>query len=354
MGAVLVVLMVALTHTTPATAVHVTFPTVVLSPSAPLPGAVDWASIGAAVSPSVVRVEIPGSSLTDTSSSGSGVVLGDGTMVVTNAHVVADVTSSDIIFVSTDEGMRMRATLVAADPSVDIAVLHLPITLPALEVAPRSAIAPGSPVASVGYPMALAGQPTLTSGIVSATGRSLETEDATPLYGLLQTDVGLAPGSSGGALVDSAGRLVGITTAIGPSDLADPLSPSANYLGFAIPAAFATRVANDLSDDGTLSRGFLGVRVESWEVSDVGDVITPAGSRVVSVFADSPADDAGVAKDDIIMSVNGTQTPTVSAFLAEMAYYSPGDVVVLQVLSGSSVKDVSVTLTSRLSWLKST
>ena len=227
---------------------------------------------------------------------GSGVVVDarEG-LVLTNNHVVA---GADDISVTLADGRTLAGTLVGADPDTDVAVLRIPAEdLAAVPLAVAARLQVGDFVVAVGNPFGL-GQ-TVTSGIVSALGRS-------GLQGLgyqnfIQTDASINPGNSGGALVNLRGELVGINTAI--------FSPSGGNvgIGFAIPTDLAQTVMDQLLAHGEVRRGSLGVDTQEIDarLAEVLDLGTRRGAVVTRVREGSPADKAGLAPGDVILSIDG-------------------------------------------------
>jgi putative serine protease PepD len=204
----------------------------------------DVAGVLAAVEPSVVSIETTvqvrqGPFVREGQGAGTGVVIDDVGHILTNAHVVADATSITV----TVDGVAREATLVGSDPSADIAVLQVDADgLVAADLArSSSAVAVGDDVVAIGNALALEGGLTVTEGIVSALDRSIETSSGT-LDGLIQTDAAISSGNSGGALVNAAGEVIGINTAVARSSD----SVSASNIGFAIPIQDALAVADGL------------------------------------------------------------------------------------------------------------
>lgn len=191
----------------------------------------DVSDIAAEVVDSVVSVEVTTTvrafrGAQEVAGSGSGVIVDSDGTIVTNAHVVED--ADDVIVVLAD-GTEYRATVLALDTAQDVAVMHIDATgLNAIELGSTENLLVGDPVIAVGYPLALTGGPSVSTGIVSALDRVLDESDVS-LEGVLQTDAAITEGSSGGALLDATGRLIGITTAVGVSRV------GVEGIGFAIP-----------------------------------------------------------------------------------------------------------------------
>lgn len=204
----------------------------------------DVAGVLAAVEPSVVSIETTvevrqGPFVSEGAGAGTGVVIDDRGYILTNAHVVENATSITV----TLDGVARDATLVGADPSADIAVLRVDDTrgLVAADLAQAGATAVGDQVVAIGNALALEGGLTVTEGIVSALDRSIETASGT-LDGLIQTDAAISSGNSGGALVNAAGQVIGINTAVASSSG----SVQASNIGFAISIQDAMAVADEI------------------------------------------------------------------------------------------------------------
>lgn len=181
----------------------------------------------------VVEVTIDARGPFDATGSGSGVIVSDDGTIITNAHVVDDATS---ITVELTDGTTYVASVVAQDTSVDIAILDIDaVGLNAIELGSTSGLLVGDPVIAIGNPLALEGGPSVSTGIVSALDRVLEDAD-TILTGIIQTDAAITEGSSGGALLNSDGHLIGITTAVGVS------SVGVEGIAFAVPVETVNQV----------------------------------------------------------------------------------------------------------------
>jgi S1-C subfamily serine protease len=241
------------------------------------------------VSPSVAHVQRG-------RAAGSGVVIAPDGYVLTNAHVVDDAKAVQIVF---PEGTRYDAPVIGTDPATDLAIVRaLGPSLPALELAAADTLRVGQLVIAVGDPLGL--QSTVTTGVVSALGRSLNARDGRTIENVIQTDAALNPGNSGGPLVDTHGRVVGINTAI---------IAGAQGIAFAIPAATARMVASALIRDGRVRRALLGI---SGAATPIGrglaaslGLSATSGIRILDVERGGPADRAGLRGGDIIVALDG-------------------------------------------------
>jgi putative serine protease PepD len=333
---------------------------VAISPSALTTSPKSYAAIAARVLPSVVSINVTGSSESDT---GSGVVLQSNGYILTNNHVVAAAANGGSVSVSFNDGSSTSAKIVGTDPLDDLAVIKVAKTgLSAATLGDSSTIHVGDPVLAVGSPLGLTG--TVTSGIVSALNRPVETSDesqtqtnpfggssSTPttaptVIDAIQTDAAINPGNSGGALVDAAGQVIGINSAIaslGTSSTSGTQSGNIG-VGFAIPINQAKTIANELISTGQVTHPLLGVSLEDQTSS------TGIDKAVVhSVTAGGPADSAGIEKNDVITGVDGVQTAGSEAVIAAIRSHQPGQKVTVTYERGDSSKTVTVTLTTQSS-----
>jgi Do/DeqQ family serine protease len=227
---------------------------------------------------------------------GSGVLVGGG-RVLTNNHVIED---ADEIKVALNDGRTTTARLIGSDPDTDLALLHTELAdAPSMRAAAQRPVLVGDVVLAIGNPFGV-GQ-TVTLGIVSATGR--QHLGLTTVEEFIQTDAAINPGNSGGALVNAAGELIGINTAI--------YSRTGGYqgIGFAVPGPLALQVADELAREGRVRRGWFG-----WELQDLTPqlaaslgVASRPGAVVAGVYRDSPAHRAGVQPGDVVRAINGAQ-----------------------------------------------
>ena len=235
--------------------------------------------------------------------SGSGVVIAPDGYILTNAHVVDDAKSVEIVFA---DGAAYRASVIGADPATDLAVVRaLGPTFPALELATADTLRVGQLVIAIGDPLGL--QSTVTHGVVSALGRTLRARDGRVIENVIQTDAALNPGNSGGPLVDTHGRVVGINTAI---------IGGAQGIAFAIPAATARMVASALISNGRVRRAYLGI---GGAPTPIGLNLARAlglnansGIRVLEVSPRGPAQRAGVRTGDILVGLDGATLATLT------------------------------------------
>ena len=245
------------------------------------------------VQPAVVRIDVNSSDGTGT---GTGFIVASNGVIVTNAHVAGDAFS---IKVTLADGKTATAKLLGVDTGHDLAVVKIDKTkLPVVEIGDSDAIQVGDSVVAIGNTLGLEGSPTVTSGIVSALHRTISTENST-FRDVIQTDAAINPGNSGGPLLDSAGRVIGINTAIAsPAD--------SNNIGFAIAISSAEPYLQKLETGQSVRAGFLGVKVETVDasVAESQDLKVDKGAVVVEVTSSSPADDGGLEVGDVILRVD--------------------------------------------------
>ena len=270
---------------------------------------------------------------------GTGVVLTSDGEILTNAHVVADATEVVVRFAGETE--PRVATVLAADDGNDLALIKIQATgLIAATFAKPGSVRIGDTVIAIGYALALDGGPTVTSGIISALKRTIETESGA-LNSLIQTDAAISSGNSGGPLVNLKGEVVGINTAVARSDS----ESAANNIGFSISVEEVLVVIEQLraQANGTKRQeGFLGVGLTGREDGGQGAIIT-------NVQADSPADLAGILIDDIVLSVDGEPIDGQLGLVASIRDAIPGQVVKIEVSRAGKRMIFEVTLIARSS-----
>ncbi|NOX42238.1 MAG: PDZ domain-containing protein [Gammaproteobacteria bacterium] len=246
---------------------------------------------------------------------GSGVIISSNGYILTNNHVIKD---ADEILVALQDGRTIQATIVGIDSETDIAVLKIAlIDLPSIVLGESELLRVGDVVLAIGNPFNV-GQ-TVTLGIVSAKGRSQL--GINTFENFIQTDAAINPGNSGGALVNAHGHLIGINTAIFSK------SGGSQGIGFAIPAAIAKRVMEDILQFGHVVRGWLGIApqditpqlAESFGYKDTVGVV------VAGVLRKGPADMAGIQPGDIITHIDGKPVPDSATALNLISTNKPGD-----------------------------
>ncbi len=268
---------------------------------------------------------------------GSGVIVRNDGMILTNHHVVD---GADEIEVLLSDGRRGKAKLVGSDPESDLAVLKTELTsLPTIEFAAVENTRIGDVVLAIGNPFGV-GQ-TVTMGIVSALGRSQL--GINTFENFIQTDAAINPGNSGGALVDTKGNLLGINTAIYSR------SGGSLGIGFAIPASTAQQVMQDILTKGAVTRGFIGVEPQDItpEMVEAFKLPRQEGAIITRVLSNGPADAAGIKPGDIIVSIEGTPIKDTAQLLNTIAKLAPGQKASITTLREKTEKTLSVTIGTR-------
>lgn len=283
------------------------------------------------VSPSVVRVASgPSGSGDGLSASGSGLLVGDGTHVVTNDHVVRGRGRCRVSFA---DGREVPARLVGEDPPTDLALLEVPRhRFPAAAWGDSSQLRVGQLAIALGNSLGLPGDVTVSVGVVSALGRPLPgTEFLTE--GLVQTDAAINPGNSGGPLVTSSGEVVGITTAV---------AAFAQGVGFAIPSRTAQAFVEQMAQNGRVSRPWLGVQAVSVPQGLSADgVPTASGVYLAQVTRGGPAGRAGLRGGDTVVGVGGETVDGLRGLLAALARIPLGGAVDVEfVRHGAALRTV--------------
>ncbi len=246
---------------------------------------------------------------------GSGVVVSPEGYILTNFHVID---GADEIEVAHNDGSKYKARVVGSDPESDLAVLRIPADhkLPVIAFGSSDSLRVGDVVLAIGNPFGV-GQ-TVTSGIVSALGRSQL--GINTFENFIQTDAAINPGNSGGALVDANGHLVGINTAIYPQ------SGGSMGIGFAIPVSLAKNVMEQIVKTGGVTRGWVGIEVQEItpELAESFKLADTRGALIAGVMRGSPADKAGIKPGDVLTQVAGKPVKDAQAMLELIAALEPG------------------------------
>lgn len=261
---------------------------------------------------------------------GSGLTIEANGIVVTNAHVIE---GASRIVVTTQDGHELDADLLGLDRDTDLALLKVQpqeaTELAAVPLGESSDLMIGEPVVAVGNPFGLSN--TVTSGVLSARGRSVPSESGERLFtDFLQTDASINPGNSGGPLVNLAGEVIGINTAI---------ISQANGIGFAIPADRARRVVSDLLRFGTLQPLWTGLRLITVmpEIARRYDLPSDRGALVQKVYPGSPATEAGIAEGDILIAVQGKPVNSREDFTSALYSVPVDSTIELDLQRGDAV-----------------
>jgi putative serine protease PepD len=268
---------------------------------------------------------------------GTGVVLTSDGQILTNAHVVED--ASEVVVRFAGETEPRVAKILASDLGNDLALLKIDATgLVAATFAKPGTVQIGDAVIAIGYALALDGGPTVTSGIVSALKRTIET-DSGALNSLIQTDAAISSGNSGGPLVNLKGEVVGINTAVARGDS----TSAANNIGFSISVDEVLIVIEQLRKQANgvvRDDGFLGVGLAAREDGGQGAIIT-------DVQAGSPADKAGILIDDVVLAVDGEPIDGQAGLVAAIRDAEPGQTVKIEILRDGKRLTFEATLIAR-------
>lgn len=360
-----------------------TSPSTTSGSAAGVAGTIDATTVAKLVDPAVVDVN----TVLDTlegggQAAGTGMIVSPTGEIVTNNHVVDGATSITVTIAG--HGTH-AATVIGTDPTADIAVIqvHGLSGLSTVKFDSSTAVPVGTPVVALGNALGLGGSPTVTEGIISATGRTITASDETganpeTLRGVLQTDAPIVPGNSGGPLVDAAGEVVGMDTA------AASAGTSSTSVGFAIPANRVETIAKEIEGHQALAgliygrQAFLGVEVVNSSQVSSGSGFPPGfgfgsgfGSGIGSGFGfgspfgpgsvattpnntpgvvieavdpGSAAAKANIQSGDVITAVDGQSTPTTTALSKVMSAHKPGQVITLKLSTESGTGNVQVTL----------
>jgi serine protease Do len=281
---------------------------------------------------------------------GTGVIYDDQGHILTNNHVIAGAQQLTVALPNSES--VYTATLVGADPYTDLAVLKIKgQNLPIARLGDSQRLQAGQWVVAIGNALGLPGGPTVTAGVVSALGRTVQEpgENGGPgpfLFDVIQTDAAINPGNSGGPLIDLQGDVIGINTLVATQ--AEPGVP-AQGIGFAISIASAKAIADQLVADGHASHPYLGVQTVALNpiIASRLDTTVKTGVVVVSVGSDTPAAAAALHPRDIITEIDGTAVSDDATFAKIINSHKPGDAIDLTVVRGKETLHLKATLAER-------
>lgn len=265
---------------------------------------------------------------------GSGFIISDDGLIVTNNHVVQGATS---VLVRMSDRREFDAEIVGTDPRSDLALLRIDASdLPVLALAPKDELDVGEWVLAIGSPFGL--DYSVTAGIVSAKGRSLPTENGENYVPFIQTDVAINPGNSGGPLFNLEGEVVGVNSQIFTR------SGGSIGLSFAIPVSVVRNVVAQLEESGRVTRGWLGVTIQDVDknLAESFGLDRPRGALVVQLAPGGPAADAGLREGDVIISFDGKDIPTSSDLPHVVGLIAPGTRVAVVVMRDKKRKNIKV------------
>ncbi|GGX81124.1 serine peptidase [Litchfieldella qijiaojingensis] len=264
---------------------------------------------------------------------GSGFIISEDGYILTNSHVVE---GAEEIVVRLNDRRELEAELVGADSKTDVALLKVDASeLPTLKIGDSDELRVGEWVAAIGSPFGF--DHSVTAGIVSAINRTLPSDAYVPF---IQTDVAINPGNSGGPLFNLNGEVVGINSQI--------FTRSGGFMGlsFAIPISVAMDIANQLREEGHVSRGWLGVVIQpvSRDLAESFGLDGPTGALIADVAPDGPAAEYGLQAGDIILEVDGNEVDRSSTLPRLIGRVSPGDDVELSLLRDGDLQTETVTV----------
>lgn len=277
----------------------------------------------------------------NSTSIGSGVIVSQSGYILTNNHVIEGAESLSVEFANGDS---VPATLISSDSFTDLAVIKAEGTMPAVaKLGDSSLLKSGETVIAIGSPLG-SFKNTVTVGVISATGRFLESDSGFNMENLIQTDAAINQGNSGGPLVNLAGEVIGINVMIvrGSSST----RTYAEGLGFAIPSNTARLIADQIIAKGSFSRPYLGIRWSEITPSVAARYNFPVnyGVYVLGVEAQSPAASGGIRQHDIITKIGDNEIDENNAFYNCLFKYSPGETVTVSLIRNNQLMTVEVTL----------
>ncbi len=280
------------------------------------------------VGPTVARLDVTASGERRHGGTGSGVILAPDGLVLTNSHVVGGAARVDV---TTIDGRRLAARVVGDDPDTDLALVRIdaPVTLPAAALGNSKLLKRGQLVIAIGNPLGF--ESTVTTGVVSALGRSLRARSGRLIDDVIQTDAALNPGNSGGPLVSSRGEVIGINTAV---------IVGAQGICFAVAANTANFVLGELVRHGRVRRAYIGIAAQQFTLSrrrrHAAGLAQESAVMIASVEPGSPADRAGLAAGDIMLALDGAAVTGADDLIRLLAGDKIGRSVEIEILHNGS------------------
>jgi serine protease Do len=300
------------------------------------------------IEPAVVTVEgvVPGTQTffgrtADAMVSGSGFIISKDGYIVTNNHVVEDTSELSVVL---SDGTELPAEIVSRDSYADLAVLKVEGTMPA--VAPLGSsedLKPGETVIAIGSPLGTF-RNSVTVGVISATGRTLDTGEGYYMENLIQTDAAINSGNSGGPLVNLAGEVIGVNAVVVRGSSSS--SASAEGLGFAIPSDTVKLISDQIIEKGYFARPYMGIGVQNITSSIAKRYNFPVdwGSYITEVISGSPAAEAGLRAGDIITHLGEVEITEDITYLNALLMYQPGQTIEVEFYRGTQKMTAAVTL----------
>ncbi len=295
----------------------------------------DVVSIADRVRPTIVQLKVERSR----SGSGSGVIFRSDGHILTNAHVVEGAHEVTVVLAT---GRQVPGRVIGSDADSDTAVVKIEGgPFPFADLGSATNLKVGQEAIAMGSPLGLSGGPSVTVGVVSALHRGVTTRTGRTLVDMVQTDAPIAPGSSGGALLDAGGRVIGITTAMAMTDA------GAEGFGFANPIDAARSAAEQLITTGRVVTVWLGVEGDDLDGPTAQSLNVDGGAMIQRVKADSPAERAGLAARDVIVGVNGKPVTSMGMLAMSVRAHRPGEVCTLDVVRDNQHHGMKVTVAER-------
>jgi putative serine protease PepD len=281
-----------------------------------------------------------------TQGEGAGVVFDKKGDILTDQHVVA---GANKVTVNFPDGTKAPATVLGSDTGADLAVIRVH-NVPASELHPlpfgdSSATQVGDSVIAIGSPFGLPN--TVTAGIVSAVGRTIQAPNQFTIPNAIQTDAPINPGNSGGPLINAAGQVIGLNDQIETNNTNGQGEGSSSGVGFATPSNSDVRIAKEIISTGQAHNAYVGVSLDPSVSGGAGIAKSSTTNGSAPIQPGSPAEKAGLQAGDIITAVNGTHVADVNQFVATIANYAPGTTVTLTVNRAGSTKTIKLTLGSQ-------
>jgi S1-C subfamily serine protease len=289
------------------------------------------------IRPAVAQLQVR---LSDHIATGSAVIFRSDGHLLTNLHVVQGALDVQVVL---STGHKVAGRVVGSDRDTDTAVVKIDGgPFPVATLGTASDLKVGQTAIAVGSPAGLSTGPTVTVGVVSALHRQIKSPgDGPTLVDMVQTDAPIAPGSTGGALLDDDGAVIGIMAVAGSSD------NTADGLGFATPVDMARSVADELINTGRVVHVWIGVEGSDLDGTTAGELNLDGGAMVAQVTGGSPAQQAGIVARDVIVAVNGKAVRSMGELVVALRGSAPGEAVTLDVMRDRQRRTVSVLLAAR-------
>ena len=281
-----------------------------------------------------------------TEGEGAGVVFDKKGDILTDQHVVSGANKVTVTF---SNGVKAPATVLGSDTGSDLAVIRVQ-NVPASQLHPlpfgdSNAVQVGDNVIAIGSPFGLPN--TVTSGIVSAVGRTIQAPNQFTIPNAIQTDAPINPGNSGGPLINAAGQVIGLNDQIETNNTNGQGEGSSSGIGFATPSNSDVRIAKEIIATGKARNAYVGVSLDPSVSGGAGIAKSASTNGAAPIAPGGPADKAGLQAGDVITAVNGAHVASVNQFVATIADYAPGKTVTLTVNRGGQTKSIKLTLGSQ-------